>query len=110
MASLSQFVFDEQQTPPALTQANAALSRESIEAGQAQEHALAARKFRTRTVPDLIRRRAARGSFFSGGTSEDVAREATKTVERFGEGRAQATEKLADVLRNQFLDTIGLEL
>lgn len=95
---------------PALDQANLSLTREDIRGQQATSERLAQRQGR-RAFHDIPSQQAARGAFFSGATGRKLGRQVQDIfTPALLESRAEATKRISDLIRNQFLSTLGVQL
>lgn len=95
---------------PALQQSRLSLQREDLRQQQGQEEMLAQRAGK-RAFFDVPSQQAARGAFFSGTTGRKLGRDVqdifTPTLLK---SRAEATNRITDLIRNQFMSTLGVQL
>lgn len=106
MASLSD-IFQPSGGEGTFRMADLALDRSRLLADRAIEQGIGQRKFRTRTVPDIVNRRASQGGFFSGQTSQELGFALEDFQEQAGRVELETERGLQDILRNMTLTTLG---
>lgn len=103
-------VFDPLADPPAWSIADLALQSDRARSDAAIQQALLARRFRTRTVPDIVNRRASRGGFYSGQTTKELGFAGEDVGNEWGRIVYELNNQLADLTRNKFNIIIGRRL
>lgn len=115
MTSLTDFFQPPQPTnepsyQTTLSLADLALQRDLALPQTRLEQGILTRNFRTRTIPQIVNRRAARGGFYSGQTTLELGQAQEDVQTDVGRLELNVQNTLQDLLRRQYKASLGLEL
>lgn len=93
-----------------ISQGTLALERGDLQTQQALTGSLLQRRYTNRLLPDVISGQASRGMFHSGQTAGKAGRVLEDLQEDYGTAEVATQQNIGDLIRKQFLGTIGVQL
>lgn len=96
--------------PPTLQQADLQLQRGEAVTQNTLDKTRLGRLYSSRTLPDIVDRRAGHGAYFSGGTTKELGRAQEDLTDTYGRMEISLQKTLADIARNQVLLSAGVSI